>query len=101
SAVSGTQTDCRLSTVSSIQDPPGMGVLGIGNTNSLTIADGQTWLGGTTKFTCTILPNPDGSFKVSGRAELMGVTQGATGTFNLISGNFRPKDPMTMTAPDV
>jgi hypothetical protein len=100
SAISGTSTDCRLSTVSSIMDPPGMGVLGIGNTNTLTIADGQGWLGGTTRFTCSILPNNDGTFKVSGRAELMGVTQGATGTFNLISGNFRPKD-MSGNAPDV
>lgn len=86
-------TACRLSTISSISDPPGMGVLGIGNTNTLTIADGtaDSRTGGTVKFSCSVLPNGDGSFKVSGRAELMGVTQGSTGTFNLTSAIIRPK----------
>jgi hypothetical protein len=91
SALTGTATDCRLSTISSIQDPPGMGVLGIGNTNSLTIQDGSAWLGGTVKFQCSIIPKGDGSFAVTGRAELKGVTEGRAGTFNLISGTFRPK----------
>lgn len=91
SAVTGSSTDCRLSTVSSIMTPPGMGVLGIGDTNSLTIQDGSSWLGGTVRFTCQMIPKGDGSFKVSGRAELMGVTQGKTGTFNLVSGTFKPK----------
>jgi hypothetical protein len=96
-------TACRLGTISSIMSPPGSGVLGIGATMSskggLTVQDGSSWLGGTVKFTCSVIPNGDGSFKVSGRAELMAVTQGAAGTFNLVSGNFRPKE--NGKAPDV
>ena len=63
--------------------------LTIGDPTDQIIRDNDAYIGGSVKFTCSVIPEGTG-FKVTGRAELLGVTDTKRGTFN-ISGVVFPK----------